>query len=245
MTTGIDEIVEGELVPDLCVPPAPLTLFGTSDPRKALENMGELAGLLVDVVRDRKLSVKIGGREHLYAEAWTTLGGMLGIFAIVTWTKPNESNDGYVARVEARTRAGDLVGAAEAECSRVETTWARRDPYALRSMAQTRAIGRALRAPLGQIVTLAGYQPAAAEEMPLEPDSPGDGPIPAEAKPTSEQYLRIGALVTKLEKEKPEVDWRARCRELAGVSGEMLTRGGADGLIRQLEQLSSTEVPPA
>jgi hypothetical protein len=131
--------------------------------------MAEVARILVGVVEDRGLYATISGRRHLLVTAWTTLGGMLGVFPVITWTRPNETGDGYVARCEARTRDGALVGAAESECSRSESTWRSRDAYALRSMAQTRATGRALRGPLEQIVVLAGFDPNAAEEMPPEP----------------------------------------------------------------------------
>jgi hypothetical protein len=159
------------------VPAAPLTLFGTSDPCLALERMSDLARVLVDVVRDRKLFARIGGREHRTAEAWTTLGGMLGVVPVVVWTRPNETGDGYLARVEARTLDGRVVGAAESECTRAEANWEKRDAFALRSMAQTRAIGRALRAPLGQIVVLAGYEPAGAEELPVPTRRPQLRPV--------------------------------------------------------------------
>jgi hypothetical protein len=80
-------------------------------------------------------------------------------------------DDGWEARVEARTRAGEIVGAAEAECLRSENTWANRDDYALRSMAQTRATSKALRQPLGFVMQLAGFNPTPAEEMP-RPERP-------------------------------------------------------------------------
>lgn len=83
--------------------------------------------------------------------------------------------DGYdwEARVEARTMDGRTVGGAEAMCSRKEHTWSRRDDYALRSMAQTRATSKALRGPLGFIVSLAGYAATPAEEMPADDGGPG------------------------------------------------------------------------
>src|SRR5215218_5866203 len=111
----------------------------------------------MDVVRSQKLAVKIRGREFLTVEAWTTLGALKGVHAAIVWTKPNESGDGIIARAEARTLDGALVGAAEAECSRVETKWKTSDPYQLRSMASPRAISRALQAPLRHIAVLAGY----------------------------------------------------------------------------------------
>ncbi len=61
---------------------------------------------------------------------------------------------------------GRVVGSAEAMCSRSETTWANRDDYALRSMAQTRATSKAMRQPLGFVMALAGFDPTPAEEMP-------------------------------------------------------------------------------
>jgi hypothetical protein len=138
--------------------PALVTLFGTQDPKATLARMAETAAALADVVRSRRLAVRIQGREHLTIEAWQTLGGLLGVYGVVEWTKPNENGDGYVARAIAKTLDGRIVGAAEAECTRAERNWQHKDAFMLRSMAQTRAVSRALKAPLGQIVTLAGYQ---------------------------------------------------------------------------------------
>jgi hypothetical protein len=200
--------------------------------------MAELATPLADVIEAKKLYATIGGRRHITAEGWTTLGGMLGVVPIVCWTRPNESGDGYVARVEARTLDGRIVGAAESECSRVERTWKNRDPYAIRSMAQTRAIGRALRAPLGQIVVLAGYEPASAEEIPSEPESASANPErtspadPVAATPAQLDELRT--LIRTLRGADPETDWKARARDMAGVPAEMLTKTSAEMLIDKL-----------
>ena len=173
MTTTIeDEPLEGELVtttPGTELVPHAGTLFGTSDPRVALERMADIATALVDVIDTKKLYATIAGRKHITVEGWTTLGGMLGVVPIVTGTRANDTGDGIVATVEARTLDGRVVGAAEGECSRAESKWKSRDPYAIRSTAQTRAISRALRAPLGQIIALAGYEATPAEEIPRPP----------------------------------------------------------------------------
>jgi hypothetical protein len=241
---GIVDTPSSELVP---LEPeqtmaGPVTLFGTTDPRLALERMSDLATVLVDVVKDRKLSARINGKDFLTAEAWTTLGGMVGIVPVVTWTRPNESGDGYVARVEARTLDGRVVGAAECECSRVEKRWKDRDPFALRSMASTRAVSRALRAPLGMIVVLAGYEPASSDEMPVV-DVETAGPIPAERQPTDEQKRELTELVAQLQELDPDTDWKQRCRELAGVPGHMLTATvAADVLDRLRAQLAESAV---
>jgi hypothetical protein len=254
--TTMNENTSTELVPleaDETMPTPPLaSLFGTSDPRLAMERMSDLAGVLVDVVKDRKLAVRINGRDFLTAEAWTTLGGMVGVVPIVEWTRPNESGDGYVARVEARTLDGRIVGAAECECSRAESKWKNRDAFALRSMASTRAVSRALRAPLGMIVVLAGYEPASSDEMPIvdgsvtpEPESPG--PLPPEAQPTAEQKDDLREAVTRLRMLDPETDWSARCREIAGCPFDLLTRAGAaillDKLVSIIRELEEEHLP--
>ena len=240
--TSEHEVVEGELLPDVYEqPPGPLTLFG-SDPQLALVRMGDLADALMHVVRDRKLAVRIRGKEFLTIEAWVTLGALVGVHASIVWTKPNETGDGIIARAEARTLNGALVGAGEAECSRVEQHWKHAEPHAVRAMSQTRALSRALQAPLRHIAVLAGYAGASAEEMPDTNDNvvlraDGKGKLPPEVRATRDQLQRVGVLVAKLEQTDPETDWRAKTRAVAGVSADMLTKASADGLIRQLEQL--------
>jgi hypothetical protein len=133
-----------------------------------------LATELAEVINKQKLFAVIGNRKYVTVEAWTLLANMLGVSPIVTWSRPihlTEDNQGWEARVEVRNARGDLIGAGEAMCTRSEGTWARRDEYALRAMAQTRAISRALRNPLGFIVKLAGYEATPAEEMPRDAEA--------------------------------------------------------------------------
>jgi hypothetical protein len=151
-----------EVVDELAQVPA--NLFGTSDPVAVVEQSSRIASALADVLKKKGLAKKISGREFVLVEGWTLLGTMLGVFPVVQWTRKLE--DGWEARVEARTLNGQVVGAAEAECLRSEKNWGNRDDYALRSMAQTRAVSKALRGPLGFIVQLAGFSPTPAEEIP-------------------------------------------------------------------------------
>jgi hypothetical protein len=146
---------------------------------------------------------------------------MTGLSARIVWTRPNETGDGYLARAEVtRIADGAIVGAAESECARSESTWAKRESYALRSMAQTRATSRALRGPLGMIVTLAGYAGAAVEEMP-DDEAPGSSPpatgTPAEPAPIRrDQAEELTKLIEQLEQASPGNDWRAYCRTIVG-----------------------------
>ena len=144
---------------------APLTLFGTDDPDAIIESATKKANALAGVIRSKKLYSNISGREYVKVEGWTLLGTMLGVFPVLAWSRPLSDGHGWEARVEACTLSGQIVGAAEAQCTDEEGNWSKRDDFALRSMAQTRATSKALRLPLGFIMALAGYDPTPAEEM--------------------------------------------------------------------------------
>jgi len=161
----------GEVLLPAVREPAPVNLFGTDDPSEVVRRATSVANELKNVLRDQRLISNISGKEHVRVEGWTLLGTMLGVFPVCEWTR--KLDNGWEARVEARTLSGAVVGAAEAECLRSENQWKSRDDYALRSMAQTRATSKALRQPLGFVVSLAGFDPTPAEEMPRE--QRGDG----------------------------------------------------------------------
>lgn len=171
------EVVEGEVeaetLPEV-IQPQSVNLFGTQSPTEVIKSATEVAEVLKDVLVKQQLISNIKGREHVKVEGWTLLGTMLGVFPVNVWTR--KLDDGWEARVEARTLSGAVVGAAEAECLRSENTWKSRDDYALRSMAQTRATSKALRQPLGFVVSLAGFDPTPAEEMPRDGGGSYEGP---------------------------------------------------------------------
>jgi hypothetical protein len=240
MTTTTDELVEGELVPDLAdtVAPAPITLFGTDNPNAVIAKATEISNGLARVIRDKGLFASINGKEYVLVEGWTLLGSMLGLFPYTVWTRPLE--DGWEARVEARSRDGNAIAAAEAECLRAERKWARSDDYAVRSMAQTRATSKALRLPLGFVMQLAGFEATPADEMPVasEPAPRREpGPESQPWKPTDEQWQEVRTLIRTLERIEPDTDWAGWCREASGgLPAAQLTRGGVDILIRRLQE---------
>lgn len=185
-----------DLVPVQTTPP--VTLFRTENPNEVVARASETANALAAVVKAKKLTTSIQGRDHVRVEGWTLLGSMLGVFPICVWSKKLEG--GWEARVEARTLAGQLVGAAEAQCLRSEKTWANRDDYALRSMAQTRATSKALRQPLGFVMTLAGFDATPAEEMIVEAEfEPVTQFVPPDTKkPTKVEKDKLVNLVGEL-----------------------------------------------
>jgi hypothetical protein len=222
MTQDLEPTVldpDDELLPVLYDPPAsPAGLFGTDDPELVVIKAADVSKALAHVVRDRKLFVRINGKDYVLIGGWTFLGSMLGVFPVVVWSR--RLDDGWEARVEARTRNGAIVGAAESECLRSERKWAKADDYAIRSMAQTRATAKALRLPLGFVFELEGFQGTPADELPdpaAAVKAESASKIPEEHQPTKEQLLRIGDLLLQLTDQRPETDWKAKARELAGA----------------------------
>lgn len=96
----------------------------------------------------------------------------------------------WEARVDIKTPDGRVVGTAEAMVSRAEETWSRRDDYAVRSMAETRAESRAYRKAIGWIVHIAGYNPTPAEEMGHTPGA--DTSTPASDAPSPMREVTAG-----------------------------------------------------
>src|SRR6186713_737514 len=117
-----------ELVP--YQPPQSPSLFGTADPVEVVARASRVAASLKEVIKAQGLISKIQGKEYPRCEAWTLLGTMLGVFPVLVWSRPVEG--GWEARVEARTRDGAIVGAAEAQCLKTERNWRDRDDFALR-----------------------------------------------------------------------------------------------------------------
>jgi hypothetical protein len=163
----VTEIVRREDAQDVVEQGGALNLFGTTDPSVTIERATKVADALKDLLRKQGLIQMISGREYIKVEGWTALGSMLGVSPKVAWTRQVE--DGWEARVEVVKGDGTVIAAAESQCTRSERTWKTRDDFALRSMAQTRAMGKALRMPLGFIAVLAGYEATPAEEMPGAP----------------------------------------------------------------------------
>jgi hypothetical protein len=163
---------EVALTGTLEAPQGPRTLFRTEDPVEVLQAAREVASALGPALRDGGMLQRIGQGEHVKIEGWQTLGAMVGVSAHTIWSRELEDGTGWEARAEARTLDGRIVGTAEAMCTKAERNWARRESHELRSMAQTRAMSKALAAPLRFIVTLSGLSGTPAEEVTAEPYGP-------------------------------------------------------------------------
>lgn len=123
----------------------------------------------------------INKKRYLYFESWQTIGWFYGVTAQVVDTYELDTEGryrGYGARANA-IRGGATIATAYSECSTDEANWRGRDRNAVLSMAQTRAMGKALRSCLAWVAVLGGYGATTAEEM-----EGMDKPEPARAKPS-------------------------------------------------------------
>ena len=129
---------------------------------------------------------KIQGKNYPTVQWWTTAGAALGIFGREISSVKLDRDDGeviYEAVVET-WRGDQMISRASALCSSKERTWSSRDEYAIKSMACTRALGKAFRLPLSSLAVMAGLEATPAEEMPADlGGAVRSAPEPAAAAP--------------------------------------------------------------
>mgnify|MGYP001214687882 CR=1 FL=1 len=166
-------------VTDLGMP----TGIALRDPEVILEEAGERARALTKMVEQTKSYTQIGPSKHLRVEAWITVGQFYGCSARTTHTEEISYNGVFGFKAHARVThdaTGQILTEAEALCMQDEKNWDSKPLHQLMSMAQTRAISKALAMKFRWVVTLGGFAPTPAEEMTgLEGQE--------QAKPTSTQ----------------------------------------------------------
>lgn len=163
--------------------------------KAAMEEGRQKAAILKDIVEQQGLFVNIQGRKYLEVEAWQIIAEGYGYATRIAWCREIEDG-GWEARCEVLDALGSVVGAAEAECgTKGDRPWDSRARYQQRSMAQTRAVSKALRSRLSWVITLAGYAATPADEMPRDAaprqqqrqaprqQAPAPKPAPAPAQP--------------------------------------------------------------
>lgn len=140
-----------------------LQRYSLSSPSKTLE----LAGELTKFITERKLTSNIKGKEFVNVEGWQFAGSQLGLMPILTELLDLSSQQEikYKATVELRKIDDDrLVGRGVAICSNKEGTKRNFEEYAIASMAQTRAEGKAYRMLCSWLMKAAGYESTPSEE---------------------------------------------------------------------------------
>ena len=161
----------------------------------APSQMVAMAKILKTHIVEKKLYTEISGKNYAHVEGWQFAGGIMGIYPKVTEVQ-NLSTPGkefkWRADVElVRMKDEKVVGYGAALCSNLESKKKTFDEYAVMSMAQTRAIGKAYRNLIGWVMKLAGYEATPTEEMFKMGDIPTAAPVATKiATPVKGELLR-------------------------------------------------------
>ena len=141
----------------------------------------KVADTLAPLVRDQGLVVKGLNRsnkdaEYVTVEGWEVLGTFLGIVPVTTTIADIKNDKGRIVGYRARATlyqnpiiendeivGGTVIARAEAQANR---DGFQKDLFAIESMAQTRALGKAYRMGLGWVMKMAGFEGTFAEDMP-------------------------------------------------------------------------------
>lgn len=157
------------------------------DPEKDVERARKAAKALMGIIEQKPKKVVMNGETYLEFEDWQTIAQF---FNHTVGTDKTEEvlkegkNWGWQAKSLLYNRDGVVIGGAEASCLRDEPNWTSKPSFQLKSMAQTRAMAKALRSRFGFVAVLAGFKATPAEELNGEEGTPL-APRPASDKQKS------------------------------------------------------------
>jgi hypothetical protein len=119
-------------------------------------------------VNKNGLTSNIKGKNYVEVEGWQFAGALLGIFPRME--ELTNLSDGSKYKYRSRVVLVDMhtgreLGSGEAICSNQEKSKQYFDEYAIASMAQTRATGKAFRLFIGWIMKAAGFEATPAEDV--------------------------------------------------------------------------------
>jgi hypothetical protein len=165
------ELIEGEIIEPstdlVSLDTNRLPISFVEDPEQFLEDATAQAKVLKNFLLKTNSVVKIGPSEHVRVGGWQFLAQLAGL-SVGTSAEAVTLEDGDTGWKGHAIlyKGGEQIGEADALCLRSERNWKNSDTYAICSMAQTRAISKAIKGVLGFVVVMAGYSDTPAEEMP-------------------------------------------------------------------------------
>ena len=153
--------------------------FDLAKPQQSIE----VAEILQRFVKEKKLTSNIKGKDYPQVEAWQFAGSQLGLYPELVSVQDlsNDKEIKFSAWVEVkRLSDGVVMSKGYAICSNKEASKKYFDEYAICSMAQTRAVGKAFRMLLSWLMKAAGFEATPAEEMDFAKPDFADVPDKAE-----------------------------------------------------------------
>lgn len=187
------------------------------------DSMLKLSTELSQLIKEKGLSSNIQGKQFVNVEGWQFAGASLGLMPIITSTQDlsNETAIKYMATCEVRNiTTGQLVATGIALCSNAEKTKRYFDEYAILSMAQTRAIGKAYRNLLAWLMKAAGFEATPAEEMDFA-DAKADARAKEEAPTKKPKVVEVVAEEMPVEVDRDaivkDIQAAARMKDLTDI----------------------------
>ncbi|MBD1398863.1 hypothetical protein H9Q13_16955 [Pontibacter sp. JH31] len=179
---------------------------------------------LAKFIKENRLFQNIQGKEYVNVEGWQYAGSRLGILPVVEHVVNISTDDEikYQAKVNLLDlRSQQVVGAGFAICSNKEQGKKYYQEFAIASMAQTRAIGKAYRNILAWIIRAAGYEPTPVEEMDYAGNESSAKPaVPTEKKAT----MKAASATPSADKAPAEAEQTAGVRYASAKQKEEIIR---------------------
>lgn len=197
------------------------------------QEVKQMAIVLKDYIVKNNLSVKIVNKDYVMVEGWQFAGGLLGLMPrIVKVEKLDEMK--WLAQAEIiNSKTGQVVSTGYALCSKSESKKASFDEYALLSMAQTRAIGKAYRNLIGWVVKMSGFEATPAEEMKQEPIK--------QAPKTMSQKEAYDMASNKIDSCNDKKELNEMLEKLCGKQGEVFSQTKRFELIEKINEKLGTK----
>ena len=197
MSSNDLEPISGELVRE-----HGRTLFQTDDPVEVLDHARRMADALKTALDDGGMTMRIGRNEHVLIDGWQTLrlrcsASARTSFGRGRWPTSRETDGRRAPRRAPSTAASSARPRRWSPAT--SATGSTADDYAIRSMAQTRAMSKALRGPLGFVITLAGRDATPAEEVAADAPEAAQTALPAWAQDIDGEAIdRLGDNLQKI-----------------------------------------------
>ena len=142
-------------------------------PEAVITRAAHVATLLKDIIERQNLFTKFGEKKYPHVDAWICLGSLMDAVPREKHIEETKTGD-FIATVEIINKyTKEVLMEASGMCGSDEPAWARKPRFSRRSMAVTRATGKAFRLLYSWAMCMAGYAPTPEEEMPNAPQRPG------------------------------------------------------------------------
>ena len=194
-----------------------------ASPLAVFDRAAEIVKLMSERCSGPAFISTISGRKYPQVTWWTSVGAALGLTTVeVSNVRQDRPGSEVVYEATIEILHGDrVIGRGSAICSSREKRWGRAEEFAIRSMAATRATGKAYRLSCSWIATLAGLEATLDEEAKAMPVAASDADLPDNLE---ELFLAACAHNESLRSTSMEHFWSVTVQSWATKAGRVADR---------------------